>query len=307
MLSTVPVALLALLLSTEAVEAAAPPGPLDCHAPQRLLELEPASTAPLEVCVTPGLGTTLLFGAPIIPASVVLQGEEHFEPPEPVSRSLLLLLRDPLPAGTRLKLEARFADGASPEQVTLLLVVHPAQLVRQVRVVRRVHTVEFYQQREQQARAEAQRYKEALERVENEPQVQGGLRGLIRSGMVVGDRGVAARDISNEVRRSPSSVLRQHKVWVYHSVGRVALNVELYNEGTRACQVTGASLTGPRGEALTLLPLGPQAAIAPRREEAGGVVVEAVAPADEIQGAYRLALWGEDDACTFSLKSIVFP
>jgi uncharacterized protein (TIGR02268 family) len=297
-----PTALLTLVLSAGVTE----PPPPDCEAPRSLLELGQESTgSPPVVCITPGLVTALLFGSPIIPSSVVLRGEEHFEPAEPGSHHLLLLPRNTLLPGTRLELELRFEDGASPSQVTLTLLVHPARLLRQVRVERRVHSVEFYQRREEQARAEAQRYQEALVRVRAEPQVVQGLRGLLHTGLMVAHNGVEAHRLSRHGWHAAPG-LRLEDAWAYQAVGRVALDVVLANRSPRSWQVAGVSLTGPQGEVLELLPLGPLDALVPG-QESRHVQLEAEAPVEGVEGPYTLVLWSADDLRTLTVEEIFFP
>ncbi len=298
-----PTTLLTLVLSAGLTEPQPPP---DCEASRSLLELGPEPTDHLPVvCITPGLVTALLFGSPIIPASVVLRGEAHFEPLEPGSHHLVLLPRDTLQPGTRLELELRFEDGASPSHVTLTLLVHPARLLRQVRVERRGHTVEFYQQRAEQAQAEAQRYQEALSRLQTQSQGEQGLRGLLRMGVIMGPHMV--RGFNNSENTSHATAgLKRTSVWAYQATGRAALDVWLTNEGSQPWLVAGASLVGPQGERVDLLPPGPQDIVQPGATQ-GQVILETGTLKELLQGPYTLTLWSADALRTVTIEGITFP
>jgi hypothetical protein len=113
---------------------------------------------------------------------------------------------------------------------------------------------------EQQARAEAQQYREEKVRLLAECSGQGGLTGLIANGWL-GETGVVARRLKDVTSR-PGDPLVAWTVITYRAVGpqgrgRVAVEMELRNRGAVTWTPTGAALVGSKREELTGLTVWP--------------------------------------------------
>ncbi len=99
------------------------------------------SAGPLKVHVAPGYLTSLAFDMPLAREGVKLEGpRERLARWEVAERHILLEPAAELPLGEPLLLRVRFADGLTPDGVTLALVTHPAEVDSQVTVLRQRHT-----------------------------------------------------------------------------------------------------------------------------------------------------------------------
>src|SRR5687768_16890152 len=149
-----------------------------CQDVQRIeLALAPTAMA-REICVSPGLTTSLRFDAPAI---VDLQDEVRFE--EVVrDRTLLTLIPPPeMAAGERLRLTIRFEGEPPSSGLTLMLVGHSGRATHQVEVSRDERTRESLRQELLQERARTEQLREALARAQALLGQSGGLRSLIAS------------------------------------------------------------------------------------------------------------------------------
>jgi uncharacterized protein (TIGR02268 family) len=99
------------------------------------------SAGPLAVQVAPGYLTSLTFDVPLARDGVKLEGpRQRLARWEVTERHILLEPAAELPLGEPFLLRVRFADGLTPEGVTLALVTHPAEVDAQVTVLRQRYT-----------------------------------------------------------------------------------------------------------------------------------------------------------------------
>ncbi|QRN94339.1 DUF2381 family protein [Archangium violaceum] len=154
---TVPL-LLAILATAPAL--AEPPSEAWDTAAARHLELTAESPGQVhEVRISPGLTTTLVFNAPLLRGSVVLEARERFRvvTVDETMGFVALLPSGALSPGQQLRLEVRFADGAVPASITFSLVVHPTRAEPQVNVYRQPRSAESFQQEARQEHERAER------------------------------------------------------------------------------------------------------------------------------------------------------
>ncbi len=301
-------ALLGLALLTAPVEATERAPFPTCKAGTRYIELTaaPPSKTP-EVCIRPELSLTLFFDAKL--ASVEVEGRERFRRVTMVDDMVTLVASEALHDGERVPVTVYFEDGAAPTSATFVLVVHPSQAERQVEVSRHERTVASLRLGEQQARAEAQKCREEKARLQAECSGQGGLTALIVNGWL-GEMGVVARVLKDVIQHSGSSLVAQ-RVISYRAVGlkgrgRVAVEVELRNQGTVTWTPTGAALVGSQREELKGLAVWSLEPIPPGTSRR--VVVELDAAQGEAWGSYTLKLWaGEAGAGGVNLDDVTFP
>ena len=96
----------------------------------------PGKPAP-EVRVAAGIATTLRFDAPIDRASVDVEGHDtHFHLVDPGEFTLLLEPSVELGPGESLRVTVRYRDGVFPGEATVVLVSHPKQVDKEVKVAR---------------------------------------------------------------------------------------------------------------------------------------------------------------------------
>jgi uncharacterized protein (TIGR02268 family) len=307
-------ALLSLVLPAGATANEVPPLP-DCDAPRprHHLPAEPEWQS-LEVCISPEMGTVLVFDSPLLPGSVRLQGAERFLDLSLGRQSITVLPRKDLKPWERFELTAHFADGAAPLSASFVLVGHPSRAARQVEVFRQPRTMASYQQEAREARAEAQRYREENARLRAELGRPDGLLGLIASGQV-DNEGVLARNLAETVSQEPEDGLRKRRVTSYRATpvseegGRkmvqLVLQVELSNLGMESWMAEGASLTGPRGEALAGVRVWQEAPAEP--DKLREVLVVAEVPSPRARGIYTLKLWDASGGRTVTLEGVTFP
>ena len=259
-----------------------------------------------EICVSPGLMTGLLFDAPV---SVELQDEVRFVEVTRGRSGVSFVPPRDLTEGDRLRLTARFMDGASlQEAIALTLVAHSGRATHQVEIYRDRRTRESFQQEVAQERAkhqqlseENQRLRGELERMRTRFEQAVGLRGVIMSG-AMGPKGVAARPLTG------LDVLAERDLLVtrgfcYRSDGRAAAAVWVSNSGTEPWTVVGASLS-VNGEPMKGV-VWQGETIAPG--ETGLVVVEIVGAEDALlRGEATLSLW-EAGPRVIHIPQVTFP
>jgi uncharacterized protein (TIGR02268 family) len=265
-----------------------------------------------EVCIRPGLSTSLLFDSKL--TRVELEERERFRRVAEAVDALTLVPSEALVDGQRIMLTIHFGDGAVPGSATFALVVHPSHAERQVEVSRSFRSVASYQQEVQQARAEARRCQEEKALLQAECRGRVGLRGLIAHGLI-SKEGVLFRDLSQEVVRRTGAPLAPAWVRSYRSttrreegegsVLRLAVELELTNEGATSWMAMGAALVGAQGEALRMLEVWQAEPIEPGR--AGIVVVEVEVTEREARGPFSLKLWDEGGARSVLLGGVTFP
>jgi uncharacterized protein (TIGR02268 family) len=308
-----PVALLGLtLLATPADANERAPLPT-CETGTRYVELEAdAPNSAQEVCIHLGRSTSFLFDSKL--ARVELAGRKRFRVMEG-DDGFTLVLMEALPDGERVPVTVYFQDGAAPASATFHLVVHPSQVEGQVEVTRHPRTIASYQQGEQQARAEAQQCREEKARVQAECGGQGGLTGLIAHGLM-GEGGVPSKNIGEDLTPHPGNTLHAVKARSYRSdterregqqkVVRLAVALELQNNGKTPWTPVGAVLMGPQHVELKVLSVWPLEPIP--SEQKRRIVVEMETTEGEALGTFTLKLWGEGGSSRGELfDGVTFP
>ncbi|NVJ27508.1 DUF2381 family protein [Myxococcus sp. AM011] len=272
----------------------------------RRVELAPEDVrTAVEVEVSPGLSTGLFFDSELKRESIELEGRDRFSLVDIGTATIRLVPSDRLTPNERLRLTVRFQDGAVPASATFLLNVHPAKAEPVVEVYRRRRAVETYQQEAREARADAERLRDELNRLRGERSSPGGLTGLI-STQVMDRQGVEGRDVSEFIVRTPNSALVLRQANSYRSVQRVALEVWLeVPTGAQPWMASGASLRGKSGEELTVLQVWQAEPAAPGGKRQ--VVVEAQSTPTSTRGPFTLKLWEADGPRTVTLGNITFP
>jgi uncharacterized protein (TIGR02268 family) len=305
MLATLPL-LSILFASTPGLGALqAPPR---CEAAPTAVELraEPVEGLPV-LCISPGVVTSLLFDAPLLPGAVALLPQEPEVKVAQGGPLVSLLPSSRMVPGEWRKLTVRFGDGAAPASATLLLYVHPVLAARQVEVRRQVRTVDSYQ-REVEVRTEAlQRCQEENTQLRAAAGRPDGLRGLLSAALI--DRaGIVPVDLlkPRRVTLRQGSALVPQRLGSYRSSTRVAVELTLtLPPGALPWQAEGARLTDAQGRELPVLPL--WQGESPEGPGLLVLVVEAPAERGEAQGAYTLKLWEAEGSRGLTVEGIVFP
>lgn len=299
--------LLALTLLTTTPPAAERPPIPPCEAGDVRLEL--TADAPGKVpalCMTPELASNFFFDTKL--TRVELEGRQHFRRVTEAEDSFMVMPAEGMRDMEPLRVTAYFADGAAPASATFLLVLHPAQAARQVDVLRQTRPVAFYQRQAEEAREEVRQCREEKARMRAEQGGPGGLRGLRVAGLLTPLLGVPTKKLTGDVKPRPRNALAFLGAWSYragdYDKGRVAVEVELKNPGTKPWTLAGAMLRGARGEELTPLPEGAPVSILPGEER--GFLVEFEAKAEQALGAYTLTLWDADGRSVI-LENVTFP
>ncbi len=198
-----------------------------------------------EICVSPGFMTGLFFDASV---SVELQDEVRFVEVTRGRSGISFVPPRDMVEGERLRLTARFTDGASQEAIAFTLVAYSGRATHQVEVYRDQRTRESFQQevtqeraRSQQLSEENQRLRGELERMRARLEQPVGLRDVIISG-AMGAAGVAAQPLLDLAERAGREISANRGV-CYRSATNVAVAVWLRNSGAEPWTVAGASLT----------------------------------------------------------------
>ncbi|EPX57142.1 hypothetical protein D187_006896 [Cystobacter fuscus DSM 2262] len=258
------------------------------------------------LCVTPDLTSNFLFDAKL--ARVELEGREHFRRVAEAVDSFMVVPSEGMRDLEPQRVTVYFADGAAPESVTFLLVVHPARAARQVDVIRQTRPVAFYEEKARDAESKAQRCEEERARLHAEQGGPGGLRGLHAVGLLNNEIGVPAKHLTKYLKPRPRAALALVEAWSFRAGtakrGRVAVELQLENPGTKSWTLAGAVLRGAKGEELTPLPDATPVSILPGFP--GRVLVEFEATTKQAQGAYTLTLWDVDGRSVI-LENVTFP
>jgi len=301
-------ALMVLMGTTASAEAPAPTW--NAGVRQLELEAEPTGNEP-EVHISPGVSTTLAFDAELLREkegkdTAELEKRESFVLVDVGQATLRLLPSDTLKSGERLRLLVRFKDGAAPAFAAFTLVVHPARAERLLEVHRAPRTAASYQREATEAKAEAQRCHEELERERAERGGPGGLTGLIAAGQM-DNMGVSTRLLTEAVTKSPGNALVTLEVYSYRAAGRVVVALVMENpRGAQPWSAVGAMLTDRTGMELKVLPVWQRGSVEMDRMQQH-IVVEALATREEAQGSFKLKLWEAGMGRTISLSGISFP
>ncbi|MBM7115725.1 DUF2381 family protein [Archangium primigenium] len=300
---------MALALLTSTADAAERPPLPPCEAGDVRLEVE--ADAPARVpalCITPDLTSNFLFDANL--ARVELEGREHFRRVTEAADSFMVVPSEAMRDMEPLRVTVYFVDGAAPASLSFLLVVHPARAVRQLDVIRQTRPVAFYKQEALEARAEVQQCREEKARMQAEQRGPGGLRGLRAAGLLDDVLGVAVKRIHKDIKPRPHNALGLLAALSARAGsevrGRVAVEVELKNPGTKPWALAGAMLRGAKGEEFTPLPVEETPVSILPGATPGLVMVEFEATTKQARGAYTLTLWDADGRSVI-LDNVTFP
>jgi len=259
----------------------------------------------VDVLVSPGLSTVLLFDSELAQEGTEIEGRELFSFVD-VGKATIRLELSPLATPReRLRLAVRFRDGSAPIGASFSLIVHPAKAENLVAVYRNKRTVESYQQEAREMREEAIRCREANARMAAEHEAPGGLAGLLATSLM-NELGVAGKTLTKQIPADSKSALKPSQLRSYRSKNRVAVEVLL--EDTRGGQpwsASGAALRAQSGIELKVLRVWQKAPIT--SNAAGRVIVEAEAPANASQGTFSLKLWEADGPRTVTISNVTFP
>ncbi|MBM7118373.1 DUF2381 family protein [Archangium primigenium] len=259
-----------------------------------------ASSAPYEVCVSPGLVTSFVFD---VPASVVdLQGEVHFE--EVVRGPHLLSLMPPrdMQPGERLRLTLDLEGGVA-RRLSFILVARQGRATHQVQVFHDSRSAESLRQECEQERARSHQLLKENERLRLELQGMRGLSLLLSSGEVW-NSGVPIRTLAVAARSSSEVELSFFRGDTYRTMKSIAARLWLRNHGPEPWVLKGASLVNEHGEELRGLQWRQPKALEPH--DTGVVVVEVDARQSDAHGAMTLKLWDEHGR-SITLTQMVFP
>ncbi|MBN1208282.1 MAG: DUF2381 family protein [Myxococcaceae bacterium] len=289
---------LALCLVTTSSLAWAQPSP--CQTAVRQIELGASSAPPSEICISPGLSTTLLFDGKLVAEAVVLEGRERFRQVELAGNLLVLLPSERLSPGERLRLKVRFAEGGDPMSAAFVLVVHRGQAERQVEVSRAHPAANTCQLELQRKQEELQRC--VAQGVVSPPSIAGLLAGGLLDSTGVTTPAAAQQDLT----LISEDELHVASVRFYRSSRRLALEVEVSNVDTaRPWALEGATLRSRPGEVQKLLSVMQTAPLAPGTTAA--VWVEIDRPKEDAPKSYTLELWDAGRARTITLQGLRLP
>lgn len=306
--------MLGLVLLTAPVNAAAQTPLPVCETGTQHVELkEDTSTKAGEVCIHPGLSTTLVFDSQL--ARMELAKRERFRLVLQGENALTLIPSVALGAGERVTVTVYFVDKVAPMSAIFELVVHPFQAQRQVEVTHHPRTLASYREGEQRARAEALQCQEEKALLQKKCGGQAGFALLIDQG-VMGKGGVASEDISRDVTARPGNTLTSMKTLSYRSdtervdgtqkVVRLVVQLEPKNTGKTPWTPSGAVLVGPEHVELKALGVWSREPIPPGEKRL--VVVEVDATEFEARGTFTLKLWGEGGSANVELfDGVTFP
>jgi uncharacterized protein (TIGR02268 family) len=306
-LASSPAALLALALLVGAT-ATAQHRTLPCETGIRRIELKTEPTGELpELCVGPGVSTTLLFyGAELLSHGVTVEGRERFTLVDLGSTVLRLVPSERVVPGERFRLTVRFRDGSAPASAAFWLVVSPGQVEPLVEVYRERRTLESYRQEVQEKDTQLHQCQEDNARLLAEQGSPGGLTGLLATGLM-GDEGIPPKNLTESIGRHPGNFANVYKARSYRSTRTMA--VVLWLESTKGMQpwrAVGAELVGPGRRMLrahSVWQPEPLSADAKDRR----VVIEADATKEESRGSFTLKLWNEDGTRSIVVTGVTFP
>jgi uncharacterized protein (TIGR02268 family) len=258
-------------------------------------------------CVTPELTSTFLFDAKV--ARVELAGRDHFRRVAEGADFFMVIPSEAMRDLEPQRVTVHFEDGAAPASATFLLVVHPARAARQVDILRQTRPVAFYEREAREAQSRALRCEEEKALMRAERVGPGGLRGLRAARLLNEELGVVVKRLGSYVQPRARNALSLVSAFSARAgepeVGRVAIEAELENFGTKPWTLAGAMLRGARGEELTPLPEATPMTILPGRV-LGSVMVEFEATTKQARGVYTLTLWDEDGRSVI-LDNVTFP
>lgn len=307
MLASSPAVLLAMVLLVGST-APAQPRAIPCEEGIRRIELkpEPSDEAP-ELCVGPGMSTTLLlYGGEFLPGGVTVDGRERFTLVEVGNTVLRLVLSERVVPGERLRLTVRFKGGAAPASAAFWLVVYAGQVEPLVELYREERTLGSYQQQVRESGSQLRQCQEDNARLMAEKESPGGLAGLLATGLM-DVTGVTPKRIDKSVVQHPGNVVVVLQVYSYRSTSRAAVELILEpTPGMEPWRAVRAEMVGPGRRKLRVKPPWQRE---PLRYEAEDrrVVLEVEATEAETRGSFTLKLWDESGTRALILTRVVFP
>jgi uncharacterized protein (TIGR02268 family) len=292
---------LALLLLVTASVARAQPSP--CQNPVRRIELATSPGPPPELCVSPGLSSTLLFDQELATEAVELDGRERFRRVEATGSLLVLIPSERLAPGERLRLKVRFKEASPAASAAFMLVVYRDQAERQVEIT--------HPPAPGTCQAELQRKEEELQRCLDQrssppPQALASLAALMMEG-AIDPRLATSRDVTSpSVIPAPAEGLAVTQVILHRSLSRFVVEVHVKNTSPeKPWMVAGATLLGPSGKVLEPFHVLQRQPLEPG--EFGEVWVEVPVPSSGAIGPFTLEVWDSERTSTFTLKGLRMP
>jgi uncharacterized protein (TIGR02268 family) len=265
-----------------------------------LQRIELALAPAREICVSPGLMTSVVFD---VRAEVELQDEVRFRE---VARGLgtisFLPPADMLP-GERLRLMARLWAGEAQELVTFMLVAHAGKATHQVEVYRDQRSRESYQNEVAQERAKVQHLREELQQLQTRLAQSGGLRDMVAN-KVLTETGIQAHTLVVEQSGHTEGALSFRRGLSYRAHEHVAAQLWLDNLGSEPWTVAHASLVDATGKELTGMKLWQEKPIPAQGD--GLVIVETPAKRQALQGELTLVL-RDDGGRVLHIPRVTFP
>jgi uncharacterized protein (TIGR02268 family) len=293
--------LLALLLLVTASVARAQPSP--CQKPVRRVELATSPGPPPELCISPGLSTTLLFNQELAKGSVELEGQERFHRVEATGSLLVLIPSEKLVPGERLRLKVRFTEAGTASSAAFVLVVYRDQAEQQVEI--------SSPPAPGTCQAELQRKEEELQRCRDQrasplPQAQASLAALLMEGVI--DRELIPSRVISSPSLMPASAegLGVTSVTLHRSRVRLVVEVLVASTGLeKPWMAAGASWQSPSGERLEPFWVLQSQPLEPGESEQ--VWVEVPVPSQGAIGPFTLEVWDSERTRTFTLKGLRMP
>jgi uncharacterized protein (TIGR02268 family) len=256
-MAVIPLSLVFVVLGANSVPVAAEKKTviLPCELAAARVEFNPdARNPPPVACVSPNTATVIIFHTPIDPQSVVLQGEGYFKVAA-TRESITVIPNSNIPTGQTFQLAVRFPDGAAPSSGSINLLANAAVATRQLDVFRRAQTVEAYKEEAREAREETESLREQLKEKEITCDVDGGLAGLILSGLLDWE-GLS----STRLLRVPKGGRAKVQIMLHRlPKKRIAISAELIDPSYFGLEVAEVFLTDNLGTNLR-----------PRKFRAGG-------------------------------------
>lgn len=299
-----PGVLLALLLLASASAARAQAA--SCQTETRRVELEPGSMAPPELCIRPGLSTTLMFERPLEVDTVVLEGRERFRRVEAAGSLLVLVPSEQLKPGERLRLQVRFSRGAAPETATFVLVVHRDQAERQIEVSFARPSADTCQVELRSKEAELQRCLAEHAAPSGGRAGDGSLAALVAAGLI-DQQGLVITELdAKSMLQTQEGALAVTRMVLYRSVRRIALEVELKNsDPAMPWTLESAALVGRPGEVLEALAVVQPAPLEPGDSQP--VWVELTVPKESAHRTFTLQFWDAGKKRTLTVSGVKLP
>ncbi len=299
-----PAVLLALLLLATGSVARAQPSA--CQTSVRRIELAPGAASPPELCISPGLSTTMLFDRPLAKDGVVLEGRARFRRVDSAGTLLVLVPSEKLEHGERLQLKVRFTGSEAPESASFVLVVHRDEAERQVEISRAPSVAASCQAELQHKQEELQRCLAQAESLPPRPERRASLAELLADGGIDEKLLTSVTFNRRELHQTSGEGLEAVRATLFRSLTRLVALLEVEGpDGMAPWQAVGAIFRGPSGEALQPLWVVQSQPLLSGAESK--VWVEVELPLAASRGPYTLELWGEGKARTLTLQGVKVP